>query len=402
VSTGHILFDGVSKQFRLGDRADALRDLVPRLLRRALGRVPPPDGAALALETRAPTDGFWALRNVSFEVLPGRVLGIIGPNGAGKSTILKLLTGILRPTTGRVHVRGRTGALIEVSAGFHGDLTGRENIYLQGAVLGMDRREIARRFDEIVAFAGVAEFIDTPVKRYSSGMNARLGFAVAAHLDPDVLLIDEVLSVGDREFQQRAVRRISELVRGGVPAVFISHNLERIASLCTDALLLVHGDAIMMGSPAECISAYLEDGHVRGAVPADGAPVRFSSAVLAEGTVPQHGELRLRISGEVGDASARDAGALGCRLQAVASDEVLCAVALSDFGLALPPSGPFDVELSLRAHLTPGTYRLQVILWRTADASEWLRGPALSFEVTGARRQRGPADLEPQLRLLPP
>jgi lipopolysaccharide transport system ATP-binding protein len=192
-----VIFDGVWKKFRRGERADSLRDLIPAVARRMLRGKPPAD------ELEDGSGDFWALRDVSFEVHPGEALGIIGPNGAGKSTILKLLTRILKPTRGTSAVYGRTGALIEVAAGFHADLTGRENIYLQGAILGMNRREIARTMDEIIEFAELGDFIDTPVKRFSSGMSARLGFSIAAHLDPDVLIIDEVLSVGDMAFQQR-------------------------------------------------------------------------------------------------------------------------------------------------------------------------------------------------------
>src|SRR5213082_2142763 len=196
-----VVFEGIWKKFRRGERHDSLRDLVPALARGLARRRRPLDLAE---------QEFWAVRDVSFEVGAGEALGIIGPNGAGKSTILKLLTKILRPTRGRVEMRGRVGALIEVAAGFHPDLTGRENVFLQGAVMGMKRAEIQMRFDEIVDFAGVSEFIDTPVKRYSSGMNARLGFSIAAHLMPDVLIIDEVLSVGDMAFQERCFERMLE------------------------------------------------------------------------------------------------------------------------------------------------------------------------------------------------
>ncbi|HEU4586647.1 MAG TPA: ATP-binding cassette domain-containing protein, partial [Gemmatimonadaceae bacterium] len=183
-----VVFDGVWKKFRRGERADSLRDLIPAVTRRIVRGKPPAD------ELEDGSGDFWALRDVSFEVRPGEALGIIGPNGAGKSTVLKLLTKILKPTRGTSRVHGRTGALIEVAAGFHADLTGRENIYLQGAILGMKRTEIARTMDDIIEFADLGEFIDTPVKRFSSGMSARLGFSIAAHLDPDVLIIDEVLS----------------------------------------------------------------------------------------------------------------------------------------------------------------------------------------------------------------
>jgi lipopolysaccharide transport system ATP-binding protein len=245
--TGRVVFDGVWKKFRRGERHDSLRDLIPALACRLVRRRP---ADALAGEE------FWAVRDVSFEVKPGEALGIIGANGAGKSTTLKLLSRILRPTRGRAEVCGRVGALIEVAAGFHPDLTGRENVFLQGAIMGMKRQEIRRAFDRIVDFAGVGEFIDTPVKRYSSGMNARLGFAIAAHLDPDVLLIDEVLSVGDMAFQERCVARMRELLGRGVPLVFVSHNLSAVQDLCTRAIVLKQGRAVFDGEPAAAILAY--------------------------------------------------------------------------------------------------------------------------------------------------
>jgi len=242
-----VVFEGVWKKFRRGERHDSLRDLVPAMVARLVRRR---DEQALAEQE------FWAVRDMSFTVKPGEALGIIGPNGAGKSTVLKLLTKILRPTRGRLEVRGRVGALIEVAAGFHPDLTGRENVFLQGAIMGMPRAEIARKFDAIVDFSGVEEFIDTPVKRYSSGMNARLGFAIAAHLDPDVLLIDEVLSVGDIGFQERCVARMRELLARGVPLVFVSHNLAAVVELCTRAILVDHGAVRFDGRPAEAVAAF--------------------------------------------------------------------------------------------------------------------------------------------------
>ena len=242
-----VVFDGVWKKFRRGERHDSLRDLVPA----AMG--------ALVRRRRSDDLGreeFWAVRDVSFAVGPGESLGIIGPNGAGKSTILKLLTRILRPTRGHCAVRGRAGALIEVAAGFHGDLTGRENVYLQGAIMGMKRADIARKFDAIVEFAGVGEFIDTQVKRYSSGMNARLGFAIAAHLDPDVMIIDEVLSVGDAAFQDKCVRRMQDMIARGVPVVFVSHNLPAVLELCSRAIVLGRGSVLFDGEPAAAVQQY--------------------------------------------------------------------------------------------------------------------------------------------------
>ena len=199
-----------------------------------------------------------AIRGVSFAVPERSVVTILGANGAGKSTILKLLGGIMPPTSGRIVVNGRLSALIEVSAGFHPDLTGRENIYLNGTILGMTRREIKRKFDDIVEFAGLAEFIDTPVKRYSSGMYARLGFSVAAHVEPDLLIVDEVLSVGDYLFQQKCVDRMSEILTSGATVVFVSHNLHAVAGLCRRSLLLERGRVLSCGPTTDVIRQYLE------------------------------------------------------------------------------------------------------------------------------------------------
>jgi len=183
----------------------------------------------------------WALRDVSFEIYPGEVVGIIGPNGAGKSTLLKILARITRPTTGQADLYGQTGSLLGVGTGFHPDLTGRENIYLNGAILGMDRNEIARKFDEIVAFAQVEDFLDTPAKRYSSGMYLRLGFAIAAHLEPDILLLDEVLTVGDAAFQAKCLQKIKDASLEGTTVLFVSHNVYSVGQLCDRAFHIHSG-----------------------------------------------------------------------------------------------------------------------------------------------------------------
>lgn len=242
-----ILFDNVSKKFRRGERHDSLRDLVPSLVARAFKK---PSTDQLSDQE------FWALRNVSFGVEAGQALGIIGGNGAGKSTSLKLLTRILRPTSGRAALKGRVGALIEVAAGFHPDLTGMENIFLQGAIMGMKRSETTARLEEIIEFAGVGPFINTQVKRYSSGMNARLGFSIAAHLRPDVLVIDEVLSVGDMAFQQKCVERMQQFKREGVAIAFVSHNLQAISALCDQAVHLQQR-VIAIGSTTDVVRSYL-------------------------------------------------------------------------------------------------------------------------------------------------
>jgi lipopolysaccharide transport system ATP-binding protein len=200
---------------------------------------------------------FWALKDVNFEVQPGEVVGIIGHNGAGKSTLLKILSRITRPTTGRIDLRGRVGSLLEVGTGFHPELTGRENIYLNGSILGMTRWEINRKFDEIVAFAGVDRFLDTPVKRYSSGMYVRLAFSVAAHLEPEILVIDEVLAVGDAAFQRRCIERMAELARSGSTLLFVSHSMDLIPKLCEKAILLEHGMVKAIGPADEVTAGYM-------------------------------------------------------------------------------------------------------------------------------------------------
>lgn len=243
--------DHIWKKFRRGERTDSLRDLVPSLLGSVVRKRP-------AGELRE--GDFWALQDVSFSAQPGEAIGIVGHNGAGKSTLLKILTRLLRPTAGSYVTRGRVGALIEVTAGFHQDLTGRENVYLNGAILGMRKVEIDRRFDQIVEFSGISQFIDTPVKRYSSGMNARLGFSIAAHLEPDVLIVDEVLSVGDFTFQGKCVQWMREILRGGTTVIFVSHNMDAVLSLCSTAVLLKQGRMLASGPTSEVVSEYYSSG----------------------------------------------------------------------------------------------------------------------------------------------
>src|SRR2546429_1293611 len=198
----------------------------------------------------------WALRNVNFQVNEGEALGIVGHNGAGKTTILKILSGITTPTAGEITIRGRLVALVEVSSGFHPELTGIENVYLHGAMLGMRRSEIRRKLDSIIEFSGVGRYIEVPVKRYSSGMFVRLGFAIAAHLDPDILLLDEVLAVGDADFQAKCIARINQLKHAGTTIVFVSHNLSAVESLCDRVFLLRQGEVYKSGSARQVISDY--------------------------------------------------------------------------------------------------------------------------------------------------
>jgi lipopolysaccharide transport system ATP-binding protein len=239
----------VSKHYAIGRgrRHDTMRDLVVDRLRRPLG-------------TRMATDAstIWALRGVSLEIDAGEVVGIVGRNGAGKSTLLKILSRITAPTKGRAEIRGRVGSLLEVGTGFHPELTGRENVFMNGSILGMTQREVRQKFDDIVAFAEVERFIDTPIKRYSSGMAVRLAFAVAAHFEPEVLLVDEVLSVGDAEFQRRCLGRVREISQGGRTVLFVSHNLAAVSALCTRAYLFDGGAITAQGEVNSVLQSYAD------------------------------------------------------------------------------------------------------------------------------------------------
>jgi homopolymeric O-antigen transport system ATP-binding protein len=242
--------EGLSKQYRIGEMQSAygtLRDSLASGARRIAHRDHSPH-----------YEEIWALRDVSITVPEGQVLGIIGRNGAGKSTLLKILTRITTPTSGTAEIHGRVGSLLEVGTGFHPELTGRENVFLNGSVLGMKRREIQSRFDEIVEFSGVQRFIDTPVKRYSSGMSVRLAFSVAAHLEPEILLVDEVLAVGDAEFQRRCLGRMEDLSQSGRTVVFVSHQMQAVTQLCDRAILLDKGQVALDGPSGDIVAEYLQ------------------------------------------------------------------------------------------------------------------------------------------------
>lgn len=240
-----IEFENVRKAYRRRWGRGSLRDAIPQTLGRIIGRDGQREG-----------DLLWALDNVSFEVEAGETLGLVGPNGAGKTTVLKLLSRITQPTSGHIAVKGRVAALIQLGAGFHPDLTGRENVYLNGSILGLKRHEIDEQFDSIVRFSELAEFIDMPVKRYSSGMYVRLGFSVAAHVDPDVLLVDEVLAVGDHLFKDKCVQRIKAFREAGKTMVIVSHNKEMIQKLCSQTIFLHRGRVIYQGDTQEALNHY--------------------------------------------------------------------------------------------------------------------------------------------------
>ncbi len=241
--------NGVWKKFRKGEKLNSLRDFIPHFVK-----------GKLSWNNRQKDmlgiQEFWALKDLNFEVKKGEVLGIIGPNGAGKSTILKLLFKLMQPNKGHIAIRGKISGLIEITAGFHSELTGRENVYLNGTILGMKKKEIDSKFEQIVEFSGVREFIDTPVKRYSSGMFARLGFSVVAHMNPEILLVDEVLAVGDMAFQAKCSQKMRELLNSGATIVLVSHNLSLVQNLCKRTILLDKGKVLREGKPGEVIPYY--------------------------------------------------------------------------------------------------------------------------------------------------
>ncbi|MBX6332621.1 MAG: ABC transporter ATP-binding protein [Gemmatimonadaceae bacterium] len=389
-----VRFDGVWKKFRRGESTDSLRDLIPALATRLVGGRPRAD------ELDAASGDFWALHDVSFAVRPGEVLGIIGPNGAGKSTVLKLLTRILKPTRGECAVYGRTGALIEVAAGFHADLTGRENVFLQGAIMGMKRAEIARKMDEIIEFAGLGEFIDTQVKRFSSGMNARLGFSIAAHLDPEVLIIDEVLSVGDAAFQQKCLERMREFKGRGVAIVFVSHNLQQVADLCDEAIYL-NRSVQARGPVPDVIAAYLGATKVRHANQT-GGPIDVVRAQLTDETgatvtsIAPGTPLRLTV-----DYAAREAVAdfhFGFVVYRSTDNLIVYDgnVQGEEIGIPAVQAGErVRLHFDFRPHLTRGQYHLECHVFHNRSQRYLGRlAPAGVFTVSEARTYAGIADIE--------
>lgn len=389
---------GLSKQYRLGERESykALRDVITdtaaapwRLLRSTWSdgkQVGDGNGTAgLSNQGSEPSsyptttrnsklesqNSFWALNDVSFDVRRGEVVGIIGKNGAGKSTLLKILSRITRPTRGHAEINGRVGSLLEVGTGFHPELTGRENIYLNAAILGMRKAEVARKFDEIVAFAEVEKFVDTPVKRYSSGMYVRLAFAVAAHLEPEILVIDEVLAVGDAAFQKKCLGKIGEVAQGGRTVLFVSHQMGAIRNLCSEVVWLNDGRVMNQGPAAKIVDEYLRTVlHRSGSAidlseakrnPGDGERLTIKSVLFNDGGPIMHGEpLSVEIEFEtnseihsvafgVGFASFE-----GTRLMTLDSD-------LVEVQQDLPKNHLGTVKASIaNLQLQPGRYALDV------------------------------------------
>jgi lipopolysaccharide transport system ATP-binding protein len=374
-----ITVEHLSKLYRIshsqnGSRYTTFRDVIARraaaplkAMARSIGsrngaNGSHPDGANVATDS---TEDFWALKDVSFEIKQGDVVGIIGRNGAGKSTLLKILSRITEPTKGRIRIRGRVASLLEVGTGFHPELTGRENVYLNGAILGMSRAEIKAKFDEIVAFAEVEKFLDTPVKRYSSGMYVRLAFAVAAHLEPEILIVDEVLAVGDAEFQRKCLGKMEAVADGGRTVLFVSHNLTAVRLLCKNGLLLENGRVALKGAANEVADRYLESmlgsrrGHFRFGdtgytnmrlVNSEGAPI---TAVLPDQQI--FVELGLCV------ASSSNVQAGFTVYNHADVPLVLCP---SEYGGAQLVSGVQTFRVRLPNELLPpGTYRIEGAVW---------------------------------------
>lgn len=367
----------LGKEYKLGAQIhDTLRDQIAALFR---GR------------KKHLTEKFWALRDVSFEVEQGDCVGIIGRNGAGKSTLLKILSQITEPTEGEIRIRGRIASLLEVGTGFHPELTGRENTFLNGAILGMTHAEITRKFDEIAAFAEMDTFLDTPVKHYSSGMTTRLAFAVAAHLDPEILVIDEVLAVGDAAFQKKCLGRMSEVARAGRTVLFVSHNMSAVTALCTRGLYLENGRLKATGPIQEIAATYLRD-----ALPADGTggfrrgkprgsgEIVFTGAEAGSGTsfgpVVCGGGTKIRFTYE---ATKPDLAAHFIvnvydhqQVRLLAFDSLTAVELRPEY----PQQGEVTMELPPEFSLTPGRYMLELIVFIHGEISDHVPG-ALEFEV---------------------
>lgn len=379
---GLVEFKNVSKKYRLGAQG-TLRGTVGALFRREAGA---------SDRTRT----LWAVRDVSFRLSPGESLGLIGPNGSGKTTTLRLLSNITLPTEGKITVQGRTSALIELGAGFHPELSGLENIYLNGAILGLKRHEIAKKIDAIIDFSGLERFIDTPVKRFSSGMYVRLGFAVAAHVEPDVLLVDEVLAVGDASFRHRCIQHMQKLRKSGTTVLFVSHNMHLVRRMCDSIVLLMKGQIRAQGSPSEIIAEYerLIQSHVSeegaqdeyrksrqdthtgliltsadiqsiGDVPAD---LRHSAESSTERGLESH--LPARVSIHYQSASSQPIGRIDARI--IRSDSTLCATADSSRAANAPDLGELRgkgvIELTLEPlQLTAGRYHITIQITDPSD-----------------------------------
>jgi lipopolysaccharide transport system ATP-binding protein len=383
----------VSKKFRRGELHGSLRDFVPNLVS---GLIREGTDALRAEE-------FWALRDIDFEIQQGEAFGIVGNNGAGKSTLLKLLSRVIVPTSGSIEVRGRLSALIEVGAGFHPDLTGRENVFLNGAILGMSRAEINGKLDEIISFAGLQEFIETPVKRYSSGMYARLGFAVAAHVNPEVLIVDEALSVWDWSFQRKCEERMKSLISGGATVVFVSHNLGAVSSLCDRCALLERGALLKIGPTEEVVETYLTGQLKRQS--AATAEIEIEEVKIlpdADGGSGMHFKEGESTVVRVTLASKIESKTLAVVVYFKDERSVEISEAYLDIlagrTLSVEPSGRTVLEFRIHLNLGPGTYQVGCVVRDIERQIEYDRYfPATTLFISGSGGTRGAANLFPQL-----
>ena len=384
-----------------------------QMLRDGLRSLAGGKAARNALTPAKPGD-FWALRDVGFEVRRGEAMGVIGRNGAGKSTLLKILSRIVEPTEGRCEIHGRVGSLLEVGTGFHPELTGRENVFLNGAILGMKRAELRSKFDEIVAFAEISEFIDTPVKRYSSGMYTRLAFAVAAHLAPEVLIVDEVLAVGDASFQQKCLGKMQDVTKEGRTVLFVSHNIAAVQALCTSGLVLSNGSPIFFGPTSEAIDAFYSQGTTdqgAGCFERPGAALHRNPRILRAAV---HGESgyrsigypvgdRLRFVVECGTDVSVEAVSLGIGIDTSSGVRVatLSSVFVENGRPDSLDAGRWTYECEApELYLAPGTYHVKLSL-DSSHGSDAIEG-AMSFHIldgdfygAGGKRGAGPI-LTPQ------
>lgn len=371
---------GISKSYRISHERGgyvALRDVMMNVLKRPFSFVKDKARAAAGFDKK---EEFWALRNVDLEVNRGDVIGIIGRNGAGKSTLLKILSQITPPTEGEIVIRGKIGSLLEVGTGFSPELTGRENIFLNGAIIGMTRREIARKFDRIVEFAEVSKFLDTPVKYYSSGMYVRLAFSVAAHMEPDILLVDEVLAVGDAAFQRKCLNKMEEVTReDGRTIIFVSHTMAAIERLCRKTVLLEKGRIAMVGDTRDVINHYLNVGRTAHRVAPDagvfsGKGYRITEIELVDGLSGTFGiaydqPLRLRLHLEVEELLENMNFAVTCNSL---NDQLIFIARNSDeeehVAARLEP-GRYALDISIRHMLRPGDYHIGLGITRDKEIS---------------------------------
>ena len=360
-----IRIDSLSKRYKLGlTHAGSIRNLANGLVRRILRREVSTTTTDHQVEdsSRVENGYFWALKDISFELEPGDVVGVIGRNGAGKSTLLKILSRVTSPTFGRIELSGRVASLLEVGTGFHPELTGRENVYLNGTILGMTRAEVSSRFDAIVDFAGIEKFIDTPVKRYSSGMTVRLGFAVAAHLQPEILIVDEVLAVGDVEFQRKCLGKMDEVANSGRTVMFVSHNMSSVSQLCRQGIVLDAGMTEGIKPIHEAIELYMRQGATDGRegvfeVELDPAEPQIASITVSSEQQPSaivRHDREFQIAFKVGNPRKQS----GLRLSIAICDRMQRKVftAVTD----VSQSGDYDTyELSVAARfLLPGSYTI--------------------------------------------